>query len=562
MSKSVRFSRILIHVLVLTLLFSYSNVHAKPVTIQHARQVADTFLEIQKSTPVQNESVRERSGSTSRAPAESMLSHTRAVRGDSGQIIVYIHELDPEGFIITSADTDIRPVIGFSFTGEFPFLESKDNALLHLVKWDMETRLMAITVTDQVRTKIMNSNSVEWEKLVSQVTKNITRSQQWGPLLGTEWNQDGHFNNKVPYVIPYVPGFRRPVGCVATALAQILNYWEYPTSMFFSSLPWPEGDKYTSNEVIEIDEDEIKYGFPKFSELNRGTALINYNGDSEEEAYLNFATGVKLEMNYGVTESGAITSKAATVLKNDFSYGSAEKKYRSSGVWSVVKPEVIRNIMDGWPVQIGMHKTGKSGGHSVVLDGYRDLDDYIHINMGWGGYKNLWYDSSNIDSYDVIHSVVYDIAPYGGWHQYGADEKNTFRAKYPPPTTGPITNKWNVTASQGHNTFSGLVVGLGNKIYATLPPPVLDDNYPIGFWVINQYGDVEDRFTVPNDDSDVTQPVQDSHGYVYFASWEGKIYKYYPRTKFLELIYQNPSGKGFESLKIDSDNYLYAHTID
>jgi len=89
------------------------------------------------------------------------------------------------------------------------------------------------------------------------------------------------------------------VGCVATALAQIVNYWQYPSSVFFDDL-----DRYDYTvwglrfglpwEKIHIDEDHDKRDFPSFDILNYELDEISYSGDEDEEAYLCFAAGVKL----------------------------------------------------------------------------------------------------------------------------------------------------------------------------------------------------------------------------------------------------------------------------
>jgi len=102
---------------------------------------------------------------------------------------------------------------------------------------------------------------------------------------------------------------------------------------------------------------------------------------------------------------------------------------------------VIESIKNKMPVQIGVIKKGETYGHSLVVDGYRESDGRFHINLGWSGQEeDTWYNIPNITSppslysYDVVHTVVYDICPYQGWNQWGADEKNSFGTVYTYPT--------------------------------------------------------------------------------------------------------------------------------
>ena len=478
-------------------LLSISDAYASPVTLDQARNAAKNFLTGQKLITEQEAPVGARYHYASRASDSLIVAQTRTIRGDEGQILAYISELEPEGYIIISADTNIRPVIGYSFTGKFPFLDSGDNALLHLVKWDMEARLKSFGNPSQVRKSLINTNVLKWENYssVNFRSNSIAPRATWGPWIKTDWHQWSHFNDKVPYNYRNSPARgRRPVGCTATSIAQIINLHQYPESIFFDA-----SDEYFENG-IDIDNDASVYGFPPFTELNNALSTINYNGDTTEEAYLNFAAGVKAKMAYGIEVSGAWIS--AETYKDGLSYGSAE--ISSWHPWPAVRPKIIENLKKGMPVQVRLDdSTDPSVAHSVIVDGYSDTDSRFHVNLGWSPSDNIWYDLPNIQHYDTVSRVVYDIAFYRGWHQYGADEKNTFSTKYNAPTSNNIVNKWNVTPSQDYSKFAGLVVGYGNKIYATLSPKNWGSDSP-GFWVINQYGDVEERHVIANDYSEAT----------------------------------------------------------
>ena len=202
--------------------------------------------------------------------------------------------------------------------------------------------------------------------LLSLLCVSALAQSQWGPWITTDWDQGGRYNDKCPYAVPYVPGVRRPVGCVATAMAQIMNYWEFPSSASFSSQLWPIGDAYVGNG-ISVDGDAGKYGFPTFGQLDVALESINYDDDDDGVALLSLAAGVKLQMSYGVSGSGANTHSVAAALKNGFSFGSATSRYRRSGLWADCRADVIENMRKGWPVQIAIHKSGGWGGILSLL---------------------------------------------------------------------------------------------------------------------------------------------------------------------------------------------------
>jgi formylglycine-generating enzyme required for sulfatase activity len=465
--------------------------------------------------------------------------------------------------------------LGYSFKGKFPFEDSKQNILLHLVQWDIEARLRALSRSPKEYTlaTILATNE-SWDKYASAdegLVGSLSSSTQWPDpaeygsegWIKTNWHQDAHYNSTCPLLDP--EGTERcAVGCVATAMAQIINYWKYPGSVTFSGLPWYLfGDAYTSKGDagnIDIDGQATERGFPTFGQLNSALSIINYDGNLAEESYLCFGAGIKLRMNYG-PGSGSNTRKASGALTDGFSYGSAKSSYILNP-WSRKKNTVIGNIKKGWPAQIGIRKTGQQMGHSVVLDGYRESDEFFHVNMGWSGTsEDTWYNIPSITSYDVVHTVVYDICPYQGWSQYGADEKNTFRAIYTAPTSDQIKDKWYITPLDRYH-FSGLVVGTGNKIYASIQPMDLNQGYHPGVWIINQYGEREEEYYLTSEDESISYPVQNSKGEVFVGTGEGGVYKIDTKNKTTLKIFQDPANGEFHEPKVDKDDYLYFVTVD
>jgi len=492
------------------------------------------------------------------------------ILGEKGTAVAYVVEPEPEGFVIIAGDDDISPLLGYSSTGDFPFKDSSDNALLHLVQWDMEARLATLSSATDESESLAESNSLLWEQYLSndpQLPSGPVPSTTYGPWLDTNWHQGGRYNNKCPYKIPYVPGWRRPVGCVATAMAQIINYWQFPSSVSFSSEPWPDGDGYSKNG-ISFDEDASKYGFPTFAELESALAVINYDDGDEEVAFLNFAAGVKLQMSYGGigSGSGANTGDVASALRNSFSFASAIRRSKISGLWNEYRSEAIDDLKAGWPLQIAIHKSGGWDGHSVIVDGYRDTDEYFHVNFGWGNTTTTWYDlPDSFESYDVVHTIVHNICPYQGWNQPGADSQNTMSTVYTIPTTEP-DEKWEVEVPSDFDrySFTHMVVGTSGKIYAAMSPMDVGQGKHPQVCVISPHGHLEKLIPITDSDHKIQHLTQNSRGEVFFGSseWNDKttFYKIDPKTDAVSPILNHTSpdrGIFDQPIKVDGDDYLY-----
>ena len=278
-------SLILISIAVASLF--YTDLYAESISKDQARRAALKFME-------KHESIRPGKNAVSSflnnliGSDKVNLSRTRTMRNENSNIIAYVHEMEPEGFIVTSADSKITPIIAFSDKGHFTYLDTQDNVLLDLIKFDVNKRLENANKSEQPEDNLVKKNMTEWYNYTMHISESSNETdymlkiihsfnsifnidsieplyaedddvQQWGPLITTDWYQSGYYNNKCPYVIPRLPGARRVVGCVATAMAQIINYWEYPSSLFFDARPYPSGDSY--NFGIDIDSDADTYGF-------------------------------------------------------------------------------------------------------------------------------------------------------------------------------------------------------------------------------------------------------------------------------------------------------------
>lgn len=207
-------------------------------------------------------------------------------------------------------------------------------------------------------------------------------------LVTTKWNQGAPFNNDCPYV-----GSKRSVtGCVATAFAQALKYFEYPTTGIGThSYYWETG-----GETLEFD-----YGNTKFDWANM---VDEYNGkttyaQNNAVAKLMYACGVAVDMGYSPESSGAISINVIRALIENFGYDKGvyldERDFYSLYDWEDI---IYNEIAQGHPVCYS--GAGDGGAHEFVVDGY-STDGFFHVNWGWGGMSDGFFLLSSMDPYTL-----------------------------------------------------------------------------------------------------------------------------------------------------------------
>ena len=324
------------------------------------------------------------------------------LKDNDGKILSYVFNLMPKGYIAISTDTDITPVIAYSFRNNFSPEDIIQNIFYQMLKKDMQLRLEAIPLTSE---DIKSKNNLFWTNYEKEninffkgrgrgiwPTPGTTTTGGW---IETQWNQ-----NPSPYwdYCPLDPehGGRCVVGCVATALAQIINYHRYINEASFD-----DSDDYTSASTypyIHIDDDWYIRNFPPFPTLNtyldeiRAVYLTNDALSNHLIAALSFACGVAVHMGYSSEGSGAYVYypghndlRDALIFK--FVYDTAVGYYSSNPNFYSVMAD---NMMDAQPAALSI--LGSGGGHAIICDGYDSGgDNLFHLNFGWGSTNVSWY---------------------------------------------------------------------------------------------------------------------------------------------------------------------------
>lgn len=205
-------------------------------------------------------------------------------------------------------------------------------------------------------------------------------------MVSTKWNQDAPFNNFAPeYTDDNNNTQRCATGCAATAMAQIMKFHN-----------WPEQGvghySYEHQSFGTISSDFSKHVYDWTNMIDRYNNGEYSNVQADAVALLMKDCGVSLNMNYGPV-SGASIYSYTPAFKNYFRYSS--RTVNRSGCETAEFTRIITDeLQEGRPIiYCG---TGEDGGHAFVVDGY-DTNYFLHVNWGWGGYSDGYFDMNYMD---------------------------------------------------------------------------------------------------------------------------------------------------------------------
>ena len=137
---------------------------------------------------------------------------------------LYIFDFDAgEGFVVMAADDRVQPILGYSLTGGFTADDMPDNVRGWLQGYSDEIQ----SAIDN-QTKATSETAKMWKDLIDGNSKAGKATTVVAPLIQTKWNQNKYYNNLCP-AISDGPDNHAYTGCVATAMAQIMKYWNYPS---------------------------------------------------------------------------------------------------------------------------------------------------------------------------------------------------------------------------------------------------------------------------------------------------------------------------------------------
>jgi len=336
------------------------------------------------------------------------IASVEPILGRSGVTLAYAFILSPAGYVIVPASRAdvLPPVLAYSFSSSFSTHSASSLGMVKMVRNDVILRLTALNQKASLPTSMLQKNRSQWDISLSgkAVATGSTSKTVYGPWLYLPtWGQRKPYYDLCPW--DNVTDAQCLTGCVATAFAQVLNYWQSPTSVTFTS-----DDDYTTR-TRKID---IKAAGASFS----GLSYNNGAPGDEAKAKICYAMGVLAKMNYSSKVSLANT---LTVGKSMTRMGYANPKIKRYGAGDTVDTQPIIDDLKvsphGYPVVMSISSLDDNGefdgGHAIIADGYNDYTDKFHLNMGWNGNSDGWYSlpSGMPSGYNAIKGYVYNLVP-------------------------------------------------------------------------------------------------------------------------------------------------------
>ena len=342
------------------------NIFANPVDRQHALQIGQSFMnaKIGHKTDIKLNLVY--TATTSEAVDYYVFNNG----GDNG-------------FVIVAGDDRVKPILAYSTSGCFNPNDIADgfmftlNTFSHEIQYIRENNIEATADIDS-----------EWESVAATGYINkVNKSRAVvGPLLPTIWHQNYPYNSQCPED-EEGHGGHVYAGCVATAMAQVMRFWNWPPQGTGSHTYHPDGyEQQTANFG------ETEYHFELMP-----TAIDSTS--SEEDifyiAQFQHHCGIAVDMQYSGHGSGAYSFDVPPALRNYFRYTCDDGETLSFwGMYWYSIEEWIQMLKDaglseGMPLYYSGSDDSGAGGHAFVCDGY-DENDYFHFNWGWSGKDDAW----------------------------------------------------------------------------------------------------------------------------------------------------------------------------
>lgn len=379
-----------------------------------------------------------------KAVADCFWTHTLGAKDASGLQLqswkyegVYLFTHPQQGWVMVAADDRARPVLAYSLTGTVR-PDRMPVALQNIVDVYQQEIDMAR------KSKDMPTDD-EW-KLLGEGKGLTDGEESIGPLLTTQWYQRSPYNM-------YCPSYTM-TGCVATAMAQVMKYWNYPA--------FGEGShSYSDNSgygIQSADFANTHYDWPNMP--NRLTSASPAE-QKHAVATLMYHCGVSVDMGYSTIYSGTTINKCETALPTYFHYNSHDIRYRAKGAMSndAWTDTLIAELRHRRPILHG--GSGPAGGHCFICDGF-DAQRYLHFNLGEDGDGDGFYQVGAITygaySFNQANDAILGVHPeYGiylnqeslSFSRWGSEQQVWFC------TSDTTTAPWSATPSESWITVSG-----------------------------------------------------------------------------------------------------------
>ena len=319
-----------------------------------------------------------------------------------------------KGFTIVSGDDRLPEIVGYSSQGSYDENNLPEGFISFMKAY--QNLYNKVNLGDAEALK----NLAEIKAWRNKKNASAASTSAVAPLLGNiEWDQTSPYNNMCPrYDSVHVAA----TGCVATAMAQVMAYYKYPKQLKADIPGYVNRWNGIPMEIPTITREEGVYDWdnmlPKYNKEANATQQ-----QKDAVAKLMYHCGAAVQMNYG-PESAA--SVSASKLAKYFGYDADLMMDLNRSTFSLDKwMQIIdTELAAGRPVLYGGQAS--DGGHQFICDG-KDGEGLYHINWGWSGSQNGYFDlsllnpekggtgsGSSTEGYNRLCSMTIGIAPDNG----------------------------------------------------------------------------------------------------------------------------------------------------
>ncbi len=457
-----------------------ANIWADKLSEKQAMELAQQFVSGQQA----------KSARGAKAPGKArQQAQTIEAAGQVSGLYVF-NVTGDGGFVIVSNDDSTTPILGFGESGSIDPNDLPDNMAAWLQGY---------------------ADQIAWLQQQDKQTLNARINLRGGilsdiePLVQTHWNQSKPYYN----LCPEIGGVKTVTGCVATTMAQLINYHQYPKAAC-SAVPgysFTTQDKDKNNINLTVDTlpattFEWANMIDNYTPLNPETGKRELAGTFDQKeavAKLMQYCGYAIHMTYGLSQNGGSSAYSEAIpyaLKTIFGYdGGVRHCYRKNYSYEEWVNLIYNELAGSRPVALGGQSCG--GGHSFICDGYKyeNETDYFHINWGWGGSSDDYFvlsvlqpweqgigGSSTLDGFSYNQDAVIGIRPpvdnnadychsLEGLHLGGDDATKASKTFVRDGETGDFNNisifysLWNYNyGSSAYDAALQLVDGSGNAV--------------------------------------------------------------------------------------------------
>jgi len=381
--------------IVLFLLLAMIGTTANARDLQQARQAA--MQQMKKSAARK----ANRKGGEAIA-VNPQLVYSKAKTGADPYYYVFT-EGKNEGFTVVSGDDRLPAIVGYTASGDFNAEKLPDGLSDYLKAYqEFVDKASDEQISEAVAFKAMEKHTpVE-------------------PMITTIWSQDGPYNKMCPTVYGILDA---KTGCVATAIAQILNYWKYPKKLM-ADIP-----AYTFEYTSDIGEHKVEMpaiaAGEEYDWDNMLDFYYTYGPETEEQknavAKLMFHAGCAVKMDYGPCYSSSNAYPTTFTKYFGMDKETTRQLWRANYTIDEWDKILYTEMTAGRPVYYEGQRS--TSGHAFIIDGYKD--GMYHVNWGWwedNGYFDITIlnvatvsnTSSKYDGYSMSNSMIIGIQPDNG----------------------------------------------------------------------------------------------------------------------------------------------------